>query len=140
MVKRTAIEKRLRFFFTMFSTSVLIVVYLMMVAAIDSHNVFNANGLEAGGQSTVTHDVSIMDILTRMCNVPPLFKVLANFSVEEFEELASIVCRAICSNARLTGVPRVFSTRPRKWTTQQRLLNFIMYMIHSNVVGYESFQ
>lgn len=31
---------------------ILIVVYLMMVASSDSHKLFNANGLEAGGQST----------------------------------------------------------------------------------------
>lgn len=118
----------------------ILIVYTMMMVACNTHNMFNPNKFEEGGQTTVNHNVGVTDILSRMREVPVLFKVLTNFEVREFDELSSLVCPTINDNARSTGVERVLSGRPMKLTPEQRLLNFIMYLKHDNVISYESFQ
>lgn len=69
----------------------ILMVYIMMMVACNIHNMLNANDLEEGGQTFVNHNLGVTDILSRMRGLPALFKVLNNFEVHEFDELASLV-------------------------------------------------
>lgn len=105
-----------------------------------THNLFDPNELEEGGLSTTNHNVGVMDILSRMHEVSALFKVLTNFKICEFDELATLVCSTIRNNAHNMGIARVMSSRPMKLTHEQHLLNFVMYLKHDDEINYESFQ
>lgn len=72
-----------------------------------------------------------------MRDVPTLLKVLADFEVHKFDELASLVCPTICDNAYNMDIRRVMSGMPIKLTPKQHFLNFIMYLKHDNVISYE---
>lgn len=53
-------------------------------------------------------------VLNQLYEVHVLFKVLIDFEVHEFDELASIVCPTIRENARNMGVESVMSAKPMK--------------------------
>ena len=69
-------------------------------------------------------------MLGSMRSTPSLFKVLTNFSIEEFDELYHIVCPTISAHARSTGDIRILPGRPSKLNPEQRLLGFLLYMKH----------
>lgn len=74
------------------------------------------------------------DLLGQLAKNLSQFRDLTNFSVEEFFELCKRVVPTIESNARSTGRRHVVSGHPSKLTTEQRLLNFVLYMKHNNVI------
>lgn len=78
-------------------------------------------------------------MFNRMHEVPALFKGLTNFKVHKIEGLASFVRPTIHNNGRSTCVETTMSGMPMKLTPEQRLLNYIMYLKHENVIRYESF-
>ena len=94
----------------------------------NTHNYFNTNELDEGDEQAVDLDEGIIDILSQMCEVLPLFKSLTIFGVGELDLFDSLVCPTIPGNARSTGNPRVTSGRPMKLAPNQRLLNFIMLL------------
>lgn len=49
------------------------------MASYNTYDMFNANGLEDGGQTTVNTNKGVADILSHMSEVPPMFKVLQSF-------------------------------------------------------------
>ena len=57
----------------------ILVVYMMMVVACNTHNMLNPNELEK--VATVKHHVGVTCIICMMHDVPSLFKVSTNFEV-----------------------------------------------------------
>jgi hypothetical protein len=98
---------------------------------------FNTNEMQ--DQSTVNHDEPVRDVLATMRSTPSLFKSLTNFSIEEFDELAALVCPTLVANARTTGEAHLKQGRPFKLRPEQRLLNFILYMRHDNITIYDAY-
>ena len=74
-----------------------------------------------------------------MRSTPDLFKVLTNFSIEEFDELCTIICPTIIANARSTSDLRIFPGRRSKLTPKQRLLGFVLYLKHDSTTALPSF-
>ena len=72
--------------------------HTMTMAACNTRSLFNPNELEEGDQTTVNHNVGVMDGLSQMRDVPTQFKVLTNCEIYEFDELASLVCYKIYDN------------------------------------------
>jgi hypothetical protein len=89
---------------------------------------------------TVDHGAGVRDVLATMKVVPSMFKVLTNFTIEEFNELSASVCSVIASYARSTGEIIKKGGRPPKLTPQQRLLNFILYLKHDNSTIFDAHQ
>jgi hypothetical protein len=102
-----------------------------------SSNVFNTNEMQ--DQSKVNNAEPVCDVLATMRSTPPLFKSLKNLTIEEFDELAALICPTLAANARTTEEAYVKQGRPFKLTPEQRLLNFIMYMQHDNITIYDAF-
>lgn len=88
----------------------------------------------------MNHNEGVMNILSCMCEVPPLFKIFTNFEVREKNDFDSLVCPIIRGNAHSTSVETVMSGRLIKSMHAQCLLNFIMYLNHDNVISFYSFQ
>ena len=76
------------------------------------------------------------DMLGNMKSLPSFFKQNSNFLLHEFEESCCLVVLVINENARSTNFPRVVSSHMLKLTLEQRLLNFILHMKHSNINTY----
>ena len=74
-----------------------------------------------------------------MRSTPDLFKVLTNFSIEEFDELCTIVCPTIIANARLIGDLCILLGRPSKLTPKQCLLGFVLYLKHDSTIALSGF-
>lgn len=79
-------------------------------------------------QLSTTH-VEVTDVLSHMCNVHALFKIVTNFEVYSFDELTSFVCPIIRNNACSMGIESIMNGMPMKLTHEQLLLNFIIYLI-----------
>jgi hypothetical protein len=62
-----------------------------------------------------------------------------NFTIPEFNELCEAVCPLIMLYARTTGEIRSAVGRQPKFSPQQRLLHFIIFMQHDNVVRFDVF-
>jgi DDE superfamily endonuclease len=92
------------------------------------------------GNESVNPREGLRDVLTTLSSSPSIFRRITNFEVEEFEILCHLVCPVIECTARSTGKFRVCSGRPSKMSTQQRVLNALMYLKHGNTVHYEAFQ
>jgi hypothetical protein len=66
---------------------------------------FNANELEKGKIWLMDSNVCVCggggggDVLATMCTTPSLFKTLTNFTLGEFEELATLMIPTIVSHA-----------------------------------------
>jgi hypothetical protein len=110
-----------------------------VVAATNSHHLFNANEWEDGGQQLVNPNVGVRNLLAWLKETPSMFKTITNFTLPEFEELCTLVCSLIAGNARSTGEPQILRGRPPKLSPEQRLLNFIWYMKCDNVTTYDSY-
>ena len=91
---------------------------------------FHTNEWEHGGQDLVNPHERVRDVLGSMRSTPGLFKVLRNFSVEEFDDFCRIVCPTISAHVRSTGDIPVLLGRPSKLNPQQRLLGFLLYLKH----------
>jgi hypothetical protein len=90
------------------------------IAAANTWFLFDDEELNEDDQNFVDPDVGVPDQLATLLKTPSLFKVLTNFTVDEFEELCGAVCPLIAGNVRTTGAPRsVFGRRP-KLSSQQR--------------------
>ena len=90
-------------------------------------------------QRYVDRSEGVRDQLTTLRRTPSLFKVLTNFTLEEFEELCCKVCHTIVINARSTGLQKKVSGRPSKLSPEQRVLHFILYLKHDNIVQLEAY-
>ena len=110
-----------------------------MVAATNTHHLFNNNKWEDDGQQSVNTRVGVRDLLAWLKETPGMFKTITNFTLPEFEELCSLVCPLIAENARSTSEPQIRGGRPSKMTPVQKLLNFIWYMKCDNVTTYDSY-
>ena len=84
---------------------------------------FEPDERDEENQAFVNSLVEVRDQLETMLKTPPLFKVLSNFTAEEFEELCAAVCPIISSHARTTGAPRSCFGRPPKLIPEQRVLH-----------------
>ena len=105
----------------------------------NTHHLFNSNVLEEGGQSTINHNMGVANVLSLMCKMPTLFKVLTIFEVCKFDEFVYFIYPIIYDNACTTDAERVMNVMPMKLKLEYRLFNFIMYLKHDNVISYESF-
>jgi len=117
----------------------LIAIGAVATAASNIWYFFDPDELNETDQTFVNSLVGVRDQLATLLQTPSLFKVLTNFTADEFEELASAVCPIVATHARTTGAPRsVFGRRP-KLTPEQRLLHLIFYLKHDNVVRYDAY-
>lgn len=101
-------------------------------------NQFQPIELSRENQISVNPDFPMNDLLSRLATNPMQFRDMTNFTVEEFMDLQARVIPVIEGNARSTGVRHIVSGRPSKLTPQQRLLNFLLYMKHDNIIYMDS--
>jgi hypothetical protein len=94
---------------------------------------------QRGSQQSVNPEVGVRDIFGNMASTPAIFRTLTNFTVSEFTELCMLVCPTLDIKARSTGEVNRGAGRKSKLTSQQRLLNTLLYLKHDNTVNYESF-
>ena len=124
--------------------------HTMMMVACNTHNLFNRDKLEEGDQTTVNHNVVVMDVLSWMRDVLALFKVLTNYEIYEFDELASLACYKIYDNCRSMVLKMYLVADPwatfaqlhhvfEAWRQHQCLVSFI-FMKHNHVISYDCFQ
>ena len=106
--------------------------FYSMVAATNTHHLFNNNKWENNGQQSVNTRVGLRDLLAWLKETPGI-------TLLEFEELCSLIYPLIARNARSTNEPQIRGGRPSKMTPAQRLLNFIWYMKCDNVTTYDSY-
>ncbi len=88
--------------------------------------------------STVDHGDGVRCQLESLRQHRNLFKLMTNFTIEEFDELASIVCPLIATTARSTRQPHKQQGRPPKLHPQQRLLDALLFLKHSNSFTHEA--
>ena len=100
---------------------------------------FNPDEFANEDQRYVDRSEGVRDQLTTLRRTPSLFKVLTNFTLEEFEELCCKVCHTIVTNARSTGLHKRVSGRPPKLSPDQRVLHFILYLKHDNIVQLQAY-
>ena len=105
----------------------------------NTYDLFHTNEWNHGGQDSVNPQEDVRDVLGSMRSTPGLFKVLTNFSIEEFDELCSILCPTIIANARSTGGLCILPGHPSKLTPEQRVLGFILYLKHDSTTAMPSF-
>lgn len=88
----------------------------------------------------VNSNLPVNDLLCRLQSNPTQFRDLKNFTIDEFFELwRRQVVPTIERNAWSIGPRHVLSGRHVKLTLEQRLLNFVIYMKHDNVIYFDSF-
>ena len=103
------------------------------MAVSNSSNIFTEHELLNKDQHFVCPDDGVRDQLILLRRVSSYFRKITNFSADEFEELSSLVCTIIESNAHSTGQPRsVFGMQP-KLSAQQRHFLFVLYLHDNNV-------
>ena len=100
---------------------------------------FHTNEWEHGGQDSVNPHEGVRDILGSMRSTLGLFKVLTNFSIEEFDELCIIVCPTIIAHALSIGDLCILFGRPSKLTPEQQLLGFLLYLKHDSTTALPGF-
>ena len=88
------------------------------LATQNTFDLFHTNEWDHDGQDLVNPHEGVCNILGSMRSTLGLFKVLTNFSIEEFDELCTIVCPTIIANARSTNDLRIFPGRPSKLTSE----------------------
>ena len=91
---------------------------------------FHTNVWKDGGQDSINPHKVICDVLGSMRSTPRLFKVLTNFSIQEFDELCLMVCPTINALARSTCDVCVLLGRPSKLSLEQQLFGFLLYIKH----------
>lgn len=114
------------------------VAFALSTACSNISDFFTEN--ELLGQYTVDPLVGVKDYLATLRAAPWMFKVLTNFTMSEFDQLASLVVPTIKNHARSTGLRHGVGGRPSKLSPEQRLLNFIIFMKHDNAVRYDAFR
>ena len=82
----------------------------------------------------------VRDYLATIRSTPYMFQTITNFIADEFKELCSTVCPVIELHARSTGDIRGQGGRPPKLRSDQRLLNFVMFLKHDNTATFDSSQ
>lgn len=117
-----------------------LVISAACAAASNAPSYFNGDELLNEDQNLVSNEEGVRDQLILLQRTPSYFRIITNFSAEEFEELSQSVCPLIATMARSTGQPRsLFHGRQPKLSPQQRLLLFILYMKHDNTVRMDAF-
>ena len=96
----------------------------IQVATQSTLELFHTNEWEHGGQDFVNPHEGVRDVLGSMRSTPNLFKVLTNFSIEEFDELCHIVCLTISAHARSTGDICILPGRPSKLLNKDSLVSY----------------
>ena len=76
---------------------------LTAVCSAASNSAFLFDDDELDDQTYVDHEEGVRDQLCILEKSPSLFKVITNFTNEEFQELCEIVCPLITLTARSTG-------------------------------------
>lgn len=117
----------------------ILIVYIMMIVAYNTHKLFNPNELEDGGQNTINPQCGSYGRSQSDARHANIVQGLDYCKVYGFDELASLVCPTILDNAPSTNIERVKGSKPMKLTPKQRLFNFTMYLKHDNVLSYECF-
>jgi hypothetical protein len=74
-----------------------------------------------------------------MWTTPSLFKTLTNFILPKFEELTTLGVPTIESHVWSTDDAHIVCGQLTKLTSEQQLLQFILYMKHDNVVMFDAF-
>ena len=116
----------------------LVLMYTIMRVCSSTFEFFNPNKLEEGGQGTINHECGVRDRLGSMRKLPRPFKTLANFIIEEFDELCTLVVLVISIHTRSTKELFKFFNCPMKLSSQQQLSNFILYMEYNYVTIYDA--
>ena len=102
----------------------------IQIATQTTLDLFHTNEWEHGGQHSMNPHEGVCDVLGSMRSILGLFKVLTNFSQEEFDELCIILCPTIIAHTRSIGDLRILPRHPSKLTPEQRLLGFLLYLKH----------
>jgi hypothetical protein len=110
------------------------------VAAASITEFFDPNKFVNEDQRYVGRSEGVRDQLTTLRRTPSLFKVLTNFTLEECEELCCKVCHTIVTKARSTWLQKRMSGRPPKLSPDQRVLHFILYLNHDNIIQLEAYR
>jgi len=101
----------------------LVLMHTIMRVCSSTFDFFNPNKLE-GGQGKINHECGVRDRLGSMRKLPHPFKTLANFIIEEFDELCILVVLVISTHTRSTRELFKFFDCLMKLSSQQQLFNF----------------
>lgn len=77
--------------------------FATIIVVANIHYLFNPKEIELGVGQLIDHTISVRDVLATMWIIPILFKILTNFTLPEFEELAVVVVPIIKSHVRSIG-------------------------------------
>jgi hypothetical protein len=66
------------------------IVFIITIASVDAFKLFNANEFKPSVEQLVDQDMSVYNVFTIMQATPSLFETLTNFSLLEFDELATV--------------------------------------------------
>ena len=111
----------------------------IQIAIQSTFKFFHTNEWKDGRQDSVNPREGVRDVLRSMRSTLGLFKVLTNFSIQEFNELYQMVCPTITTHGQSIGDVRVLLGRPSKLNQDQRLLGFLLYMKHDPTTALPSF-
>ncbi len=78
----------------------LVLFQMMATMASNINDLFNPHEMEEGGGQYVDPPIGVWDVLSTMRARPALFKTLKNFTLEEFDKLASLVVPTIRAHVR----------------------------------------
>jgi hypothetical protein len=70
-----------------------------MAIPCNSHEFFTYHEIEEGVGQSVDPTIGVQDVLSAMQATPNLFKTLTDFTLEEFDELASLVVGTISNHS-----------------------------------------
>jgi hypothetical protein len=79
------------------------IVFIVTIASVDTFKLFNANEFKQSAVQLIDKNVSVYNVFTIMQATPSLFETLTNFSLLEFDELATLVIPTIQARIKSMG-------------------------------------
>jgi hypothetical protein len=79
------------------------IVFIVTIASVDTFKLFNANEFKPSVEQLIDQNVSVYNVFTIMQATPSLFETLTNFSLLEFDELATLVVPTIQAHVKSMG-------------------------------------
>jgi hypothetical protein len=110
------------------------------MVGINTWELFNVNELDPSAKQLINQDVGVWNVLNTMQAIISLFTTLTNFCLWKFNELCALMTPTIQADAQATSETHIVVIGwLTKLTPDQRLLQFILYLKHDNVITYDIF-
>jgi hypothetical protein len=79
------------------------IVFMVTIASVDAFKLFNANEFKPSAEQLIDQNMIVYNVFTIMQATPSLFETLINFSLLEFDELATLVVPTIQAHVKSMG-------------------------------------